>query len=101
MKHRIAAIAIALLFATAAGCGSGGSCDLPTNWSTANSGGLCQVDFFDPMESVFCAENANGEYDCACGPIANNPLEFTSADFCDLEAEDRACAAIEACGFQL
>jgi hypothetical protein len=87
-----------------AGCGSdGASCDLPTNWSSARSGdgSLCQVNFFTtPDYSVYCG-GTTGAWDCACGPIAQNPMEFTSEDFCDLEAEARACQAIERCGFPL
>jgi hypothetical protein len=82
------------------GC-DGGSCDLPTNWSSASSGGLCQVNFFtEPEHAVYCG-GTTGNWDCACGPIAENPVEFNSEDFCDLEPEARACQAIERCGFSL
>ncbi len=83
--------------------GGGGECGLPAGmWSTATSGGLCQANFFGDMEyAVFCGQNAEGSYDCACGPISENPLEFTSTDFCDLDGEERACKAIEICGFPI
>lgn len=91
-----------LLGLVGGGCGGdGGSCDLPTQWSSARSGDLCQVNFFtDPDYAVYCGGTA-GNWDCACGPIAENPTEFVSEDFCDLEPEERACQAIERCGFPL
>lgn len=102
MKPSIPVLVILLvsLILAGAACDSGGDCGLPTNWSAATSGGLCQVNFFgETEEAVYCAENGAGGYECACGPISENPLEFTSADFCDLEGEERACKAIEVCGF--
>lgn len=93
----------ALLGLVAGACGGdgGAGCDLPAQWSSARSGDLCQVNFFtEPEYAVYCG-GATGSWDCACGPIAENPLEFTSEDFCDLEPEERACQAIERCGFPL
>lgn len=101
---RTAPIAFACLLAAGA-CGGGddgAGCDLPEQWSAASSGGLCQVNFFtEPEHAVYCAENGDGEYACACGPAAGNPREFVSPDFCRLEGEARACAAIAACDFPL
>ena len=37
----------------------------------------------------------------ALTPVVDNPMRFTSEDFCDLSAEERACQAIEQCGFML
>ncbi len=92
----------AALLGLVSGCGGGGgSCDLPTQWSSARSGDLCQVNFFtSPEHAVYCG-GATGNWACACGPLAENPAEFTSEDFCDLDAEARACQAIERCGFPL
>jgi hypothetical protein len=91
------------LMLAALSCDSGGSCDLPAGgWSTATSGGLCQANFFGDTEyAVYCAQNAAGDYACACGADVDNPLEFTSTDFCDIDGEERACLAIEVCGFEL
>jgi hypothetical protein len=92
--------AIAIAFAVAACGSSGASCDLPEQWSTANSGGLCQANIFGDTEyAVYCARNADGDYDCACGAAADDPLEFISPDFCDLEDEERVCEAIARCNF--
>jgi hypothetical protein len=91
-------LVVALVGMVGAGCGGGASCDLPEQWSVANSGGLCQVNFFNPEHAVYCS-GASGSWDCACGPAAENPMRFTSADFCDLEGEERACQAVEQCGF--
>ena len=92
----------ALLALVGSGCGGdGGTCDLPEQWSSASSGGLCQVNFFtDPEHAVFCG-GTTGNWDCACGPAAENPTKFTSEDFCDLDDEARACQAIDRCGFSL
>lgn len=92
----------ALLGAIVGGCGGGGpSCDLPPQWSAASSGGLCQVNLFTtPEHAVYCG-GSTGNWDCACGPASENPKKFTSADFCDLEPEERACQAIDQCGFSL
>jgi len=88
------------LVGTACG-GDGAACDLPTNWSSASSGGLCQVNFFTvPEYAVYCG-GTSGNWDCACGPAAENPMHFISEDLCDLESEARACQAIERCGFPL
>ncbi len=94
----------AMIWLVGTGCGGGGaSCDLPEQWSSATSGdgSLCQVNFFtDPEYAVYCG-GTTGSWDCACGPAVDNPEEFTSEDFCDLEAEERACQAIERCAFPL
>jgi len=96
---------LALVFVVSAsllaGCSGGGeSCAGSAQWSTATSGGLCQVNIFTtPEQAVYCAEKADGTFDCACGPIADNPTMFTSADFCKLDGEERVCAAVEQCGF--
>jgi hypothetical protein len=69
--------------------------------TVARSGDLCQVNFFtQPEHAVYCGRSA-GNWNCACGPAAENPMEFTSTDFCDLDAEARACQTIERCGFPL
>ena len=85
------------------GCGDDPSCTLPAQWSSARSGdgSTCQVNIFAPSEhSTYCGGSA-GNWSCACGPLVENPLEFVSTDFCDLEAEDRVCQAIARCGFAL
>jgi hypothetical protein len=102
---RIATLIVTLGVASAS-CdsgNSGGECGLSAGtWSTATSGGLCQANFFGDTEyAVYCAQNAEGRYECACGPIVENPQEFTSTDFCDLEGEARACEAIKVCGFPI
>lgn len=91
-----------LLGLAGGGCaGDGAACDLPTQWSSAKSGGLCQVNFFTtPEHAVYCG-GTTGNWDCACGPAVDNPKHFVSADFCDLDEEARACQAIEQCGFPL
>jgi len=91
----------ALLGVIGGGCGGGGACDLPDQWSSAKSGGLCQVNFYtSPERAVYCG-GSTGNWDCACGPAVDNPPRFTSPDFCDLDDEERACQAIEACNFPL
>jgi hypothetical protein len=84
-------------------CGSDGECGLePGTWSVANSGGLCQANIFgDTDYAVYCTSNVNGGFDCACGAASEAPLEFSSEDFCELDGEERVCAAIDACGFPL
>lgn len=96
-------LSLALLGAIAlSGCSDGESCITPGQFSTADSGGLCQVNFFGDIDyAVYCSPNASGGFDCACGAAVDNPLEFTSPDFCDLGAEERACAAVDACNFPL
>ncbi len=60
------------------------------------------MNFFGDIEyAVFCATDASGSYDCACGAAVDSPFEFVSPDFCDLPAEERACAAISICSFPL
>jgi hypothetical protein len=98
-----ATVATATIF-TNASCGTDdGSCDVGSQrWSTAKSGGLCQVNIFStPEKAMYCAKNAMGTYSCACGPVSASPppLEFISPDMCDLEADARLCAAISACSF--
>ena len=98
---RLAALAALATLATA--CGGGPSCDLPAQWSSARSGdgSTCQVDIFAPSaHAVYCG-GTTGNWRCACGPAADNPPEFTSADFCDLDGEERVCQAIARCGFAL
>ena len=77
-----------------------GGCEIPCQFSTANSGGLCQANLFCDVNepAVYCGEEADGTYTCDCGAAAENPPSFSSPDFCDLEAEARVCAAIEQCG---
>lgn len=93
------------LVVAVAGCGSGSgdACDLSgVQWSTSSSGGLCTVNFFGDVEYlVSCSPNGDGTWTCRCGRASDNPPEFTSDDFCELDGPDRACAAIEACGFPL
>lgn len=105
---RMLSLGVAILGLVGA-CSSGGgggdddSCTLPPQWSSAvtGDGSTCQVNFFtDPEFAVYCG-GETGNWDCACGPIADNPDEFVSDDFCDLSAEARACQAIERCGFPL
>ena len=97
--HRTLLPAIAVACLAIAGCSSGGSC-VEGNWSTANSGGLCQANIFGDTEyAVYCGTLADGTYDCACGAAVDNPLEFISTDFCDLEGEDRICEAVARCNF--
>ncbi|HUQ03790.1 MAG TPA: hypothetical protein VM261_14935 [Kofleriaceae bacterium] len=101
MSRLLVPCAALLALAVSACGGDGGSCDLPEQWSSARSGDLCQVNFFTtPEHAVYCG-GSTGAWNCACGPIADNPLEFTSEDFCDLEPEGRACQAIARCGFPL
>jgi len=86
-------------------CSSGGSgdCGLPGQWSVANSGDLCQANLFGDTQdyAVYCVKNSDGDYQCACGAVSENPAEFISTDFCDLKGEARACKAIELCNFPL
>ena len=49
---------------------------------------------------TYCG-GSSGNWSCACGPLSENPMEFVSPDFCDLEPEERVCQAIARCGFQL
>ncbi len=83
------------------GCGGDETCALPAQWSSARSGdgSTCQVNIFGATEhAAYCGGSA-GNWRCACGPVAEQPLEFTSTDFCELDAEARVCQAIERCGF--
>lgn len=86
-----------------AGCNGDSTCDLPDQWSTATSGdgSTCQVNIFGDTEyAVYCG-GTPGNWDCACGPAADNPPEFVSVDFCDINDEERVCQAIAQCGFPL
>ncbi len=99
---RVLYILPAMLLAVA--CGSDGeSCEIGVeNWSTANSGGLCQVNFFGTTEyAVYCSGNSDTGYDCACGAAVDNPETFQSINFCELEPKERACTAIAMCNFPL
>ena len=95
---------VAIVGLVGSGCdGGGASCELPELWSSASSedGSLCQVNIFtEPEYAVYCG-GTTGNWDCACGPAVDNPDQFISEDFCDLEPEERACQAIERCGFPL
>lgn len=89
--------------AAGAGCGGGPSCSLPSQWSSVRSGdgSTCQVNIFTtPEHSVFCG-GSSGSWQCACGPAAESPMEFTSPDFCELDEEERVCQAIARCGFSI
>jgi hypothetical protein len=107
---RMIGLGVAILGLVGSGCDGGGgggdddSCTLPSGqWSSASSGdgSTCQVNFFtDPEYATYCG-GTTGDWHCACGPIVDNPQEFESEDFCDLEPEVRACQAIERCGFPL
>jgi hypothetical protein len=102
---RAIVVCFAVTAALYSACGSDGgpSCDLPELWSTATSGdgSTCQVNIFtDPEYAVYCG-GTTGNWDCACGPAVDNPDEFVSEDFCDLEDEARVCEAIARCGFPL
>jgi hypothetical protein len=74
-------------------------CDIPCQWSTATSGGLCQANLWcdNDEPAVYCGELGDGTFDCACGAAVDDPPEFISDDFCDLEDEARVCQAIEQC----
>ena len=73
-------------------------CDFPCQYSTANSGGLCQANAYCDVEfSVYCGEEEDGSYSCDCGPAAESPPSFSSDDFCDLDGEARLCEALERC----
>ena len=94
-------LALVLAFSLV-GCGS--DSEPSCQYSTADSGGLCQINFFceDGVDrAVYCAGNASGAYECACGAVVDNPLEFVSDEFCDVEGEDRYRLAVEACGFAI
>ncbi len=85
------------------GCGPGpaGACDLPAEWTspTSGNGDLCQVHIVSaPPHDVYCS-GETGNWSCACGPLADNPRMFVSADLCDLALEDRVCEAIDRCSF--
>ena len=79
--------------------GSTESCNFPCQYSTANSGGLCQANAYcdDGDFAVYCGEEADGTYSCDCGAAAESPPSFSSDDFCDLEGEDRMCEALAKC----
>lgn len=98
-----AALLGATLWATVSACGGGDEADSCVGgnlYSTARSGGLCQVNVFStPERAVYCAKNAAGRYECLCGPAAENPNRFVSDDICDLGAEARICEAVSRCGF--
>lgn len=98
---RILPFLLPILLLTA--CGSEGSeCVEAGKWSAANSGGLCQVNIFGDVDyAAYCTKKADNSYDCACGAVAENPLEFSSDDFCDLDGEARVCEAIARCGWPL
>ena len=91
------------LLATTAACGGDDgakSCVGEATFSTAKTGGLCQVNIFSaPERAVYCAKNATGSYDCLCGAAVENPKMFISDDICDLEADARVCEAVSRCGF--
>ena len=97
----ISVVCIAIMLAAGSACGSG-SCGLePGKWSTANSGGLCQANYFgSPERAVYCGEQSDGTYECACGAAADNPKMFVSDDFCDLKGEERLCEAVAQCGWE-
>ena len=101
-RLRLLSMTLAILALTAC-ADDGGSCELPPQWSTATSGdgSTCQVNIFTtPEHAVYCG-GSTGNWQCACGPAADNPPEFTSEDFCDLSDEARVCQAIARCGFPL
>ena len=50
------------------------------------------------MHDVYC-EGATGHWECACGPLADNPSTYVSPDMCDLTPEERVCQAISRCAF--
>lgn len=98
---RLAALALTLSALVA--CSSSDSSDsspkgFKCQVSSANSGGLCQVNFFcDGGDGPAAYCDSTGK--CACGPAAQNPKEFTSAGICDLEMNERATVANRECGF--
>ena len=105
MKRTLLTMATAALLALGGvSCGSDeGGCGLPDGmWSTAHTGQSCQVNIFGDTEyAAYCSENQNGGFNCACGAAAENPLEFTSEDLCDLDGQERICEAVAECGWQL
>jgi len=74
-------------------------CTVPCAWSTADSGGLCQANLYcdDADYAVYCGDLGDGSYDCGCGAAADDPPEFISEDFCELEDEERMCEAMARC----
>lgn len=94
-------VAIAIAVAALAACGDDPSCGLPELWSSARSGdgSTCQVNIFGANEHAAYCGGSDGAWHCACGPLAESPLEFDSTDFCELDAEERVCQAIARCGF--
>jgi len=74
-------------------------CDIPCQWSTATSGGLCQVNLWcdNDEPAAYCGEIGGGSWNCACGPAVDDPPEFVSDDFCDIDDEARVCQALEQC----
>jgi hypothetical protein len=92
---------------TGGGSGGGGGAALSCNTSSAKSGTLCQVNYYCPdggEPAVYCGQQNDGGYDCACGPAAQSPMHFTSPDFCSDIPANTAARAQEAntkCGFGL
>jgi hypothetical protein len=92
---------------TGGGSGGGGGAALSCNVSSAKSGSLCQVNYYCPdggEPAVYCGQQNDGGYDCACGPASQSPMHFASPDFCsDIPAntDARAREANTKCGFNL
>ena len=76
-----------------------GACEIPCQYSTATSGGLCQANVYcDSGEfAVYCGEQEDGTFACDCGAAADDPPSFDSDDFCAVDGEERVCQAIERC----
>lgn len=92
---------------TGGGSGGGGGASLSCTFSTAKSGGLCQVNFFCPdggEPAVYCGEESDGGTDCACGPASASPPHFNAPGFCTdvvSNADTRAREANTKCNFGL
>ena len=76
------------------------TCDIPCQYSSANTGTGCQVNLYCDTDepAVYCLEDGAGGWDCSCGPAVDNPPSFISDDICDLDLEAMACEAMAQCG---
>ena len=67
--------------------------------SAAESGGLCQVNFFCDGGDGPAAYCIADDGSCSCGPAASDPKKFTSAGICQASMDERAEIANRECGF--
>jgi hypothetical protein len=95
---------LSLLFAVACSSDSNSESDDPPERScevsTAQSGDLCQVNFFCDGEegpAAYCSDDGA----CACGPAVENPKEVTIVGICAMDYLDAAHAVNARCGFGL